>query len=122
MIEEKNTVKEQQQVLSVAETIKQDESKPVGSGMEGFGKALASACMGFAGLILMFHFSMSVVAELLCMYGLILGVRAIGDYRTLKRLQTKKTIVPLVLGIIGTTLNAICCITWFVWILGYFIL
>ena len=87
--------------------VEQEQAKPKkdnrieGSAAEGLVEAVASASMSVVSIIMMLVINMNAVAELLCMYGFILGVRAITTYRSCHLWQKKKPKATLVLGIIG---------------------
>lgn len=108
--------------------VEQEQAKPKkdnrieGSAAEGLVEAVASASMSVVSIIMMLVINMNAVAELLCMYGFILGVRAINTYRSCHLWQKKKPKATLVLGIIGLVLNCIAMLMWIFWIVGFFIL
>ena len=93
-----------------------------GSAAEGLVEAVASASMSVMSILMMLVINMNAVAELLCMYGFILGVRALNTYRSCHLWQKKKPKATLILGIIGVVVNCIAMLMWILWIVGFFIL
>lgn len=91
-----------------------------GSVYEGLPKAIAGLFMGIGALLPMFLMPMNVISEMLCMYGLIVCVRAIGDYRWARKFQRKKPTATLVVAIVAIVLNIIALFFWAVLILHYF--
>ena len=90
-----------------------------GSATEGLVEAIASTAMAVASLLMMLSV-LSVIAELLCMYGLILGIRAVNTYRSCHLWQKKNPKATGILGITGLVLNAIAVLVWLVWIVFTF--
>ena len=93
-----------------------------GTAAEGLVEAVASTAMSVVAVAMMLSMSLNPIPELLCMYGFILGIRAINTYRTCHLWQKKKPTATLVLGIIGVVVNTIAMIAWLLWIAGFFIL
>ena len=93
-----------------------------GSAKEGLVEAVASASMSVVSVLMTLFMNMNVISEMLCMYGFILGVRAVNTYKTCHLWQKKKPKATYVLGIIGIVLNCIAMLLWLIWIAGFFIL
>lgn len=116
------TENEKKPVMPVAPTtpaVKKD-TRIEGSATEGLLEAVGSTVMAVASLLMMLSV-LSVIAEALCMYGLILGIRAVNTYRTCHLWQKKKPKATGIFGIIGLVLNAIAVILWLIWLAFMFI-
>ena len=87
-----------------------------GSAAEGLLEAVASTAMAVVALLMTLFSNIAIIAEVLCMYGLILGVRAVRTYRDCHLWQKKKPKATGVLGIIGLVLNSIAVLFWLWWL------
>jgi hypothetical protein len=100
----------------------QKDTRIVGSATEGLVGAIASTAMSLVAIVMTLLLPLNFISEMLCMYGFILGVRAIGDAKSATLWQQKKPKATFVLGVIGVVVNSLTMLLWLLWIVGYFIL
>ena len=104
-----------------AEQPKKD-TRIVGSATEGLVGAIASTAMSLVAIVMTLLLPLNFISEMLCMYGFILGVRAIIDAKSATLWQQKKPKATFVLGVIGVVVNSLTMLLWLIWLAGYFIL
>lgn len=97
-------------------------NKIKGSKYEGTPVAVISFLMGVGSLVMMFAINMGLLSEVLCLYGFMLGVRSIGDYKGSLIVQEEKPTATLVFGVLSVIVNTLAMIFWLAWMIGYFVL
>ncbi len=97
-------------------------NKIKGSKYEGTPVAVISFLMGVGSLVMTFAVNMGLLSEVLCLYGFMLGVRSIGDYKGSLLTQEVKPTATLVFGILSVIVNTVSMFLWLVWMIGYFVL
>lgn len=98
------------------------QNKIKGSKYEGAPVAIISFLMGVFSLVMIFFIDMGLISEVLCLYGFMLGVRSIGDYKGSLLVQEEKPTLTLVFGILSVVVNTVALFCWAVWMIGYFVL
>ncbi len=97
-------------------------NKIKGSKYEGTPVAVISFLMGVGSIVLMFAVNMGLFSEVLCLYGFMLGVRSIGDYKGSLLVQEEKPTATLVFGILSVIINTVAMVFWLIWMIGYLVL
>ena len=98
------------------------QNKIKGSKYEGTPVAIISFLMGVGSLVMIFFINMGLISEVLCLYGFMLGVRSINDYKGSLLVQEEKPTATLVFGILSVIVNTFALFCWAVWMIGYFVL